>query len=82
MWPFTKSKECPKSWLTESQAREVVRIFYRDHDSNCWYACARLPAQDDLRIAASSKEEARKLADALAEEIFLRTRRRLPAREE
>ena len=80
MWPFTKSKECPKSWLTERQAREVVRIFYRDHDSR--YACARLPAQDDLRIAASSKEEARKLADALAEEIFPRTGRRLQAREE
>ena len=82
MWPFSKTKGPPKDWLTESQAKEVARIFYRDHDANCWYACAMLARGDGVRIAAPSRAEAIELANALADEVFLKSGRRLQGREE
>jgi len=69
MWPFRKREVVPEDWLSRDQARVVVKIFYADHDANCWYACARLPNGDGVRVAASSKEEAMGLAASLASEV-------------
>lgn len=69
MWPFKKREVGPEDWLSPEQARAVVKIFYADHDANCWYACARLPNGDGVRVAASSPEEAMSLAAALASEV-------------
>ena len=83
MWPFSRTAKVPprpKTWLTPEQAREVRKIFYADHDANCWYACARLDA-DGIRLAVSSKEEAIAAARELSEEVFALTGRRLPVEE-
>lgn len=79
MWPFSKAKARPKGRLTDDQAKAVTRIFYRDHEVTCWYACARLSAGDDVRIAAASKAEAIALADVLAREVLQKSGRILLA---
>ena len=77
MWPFSKPESKTKEWLALKQAREVTRIFYADHDSNCWYACALLAGHDGVRIATSSKEEAIELASTLAGEVLAKTGKRI-----
>lgn len=62
MWPFSKTEEPPKSWLTPEQANVVTKIFYADHDTNCWYACALLPSREGIRLAVSSEAEAIEVA--------------------
>ncbi len=76
MWPFSKRQARPPGWLTDAQARDVVRIYYRDHDANCWYACALLASGEGVRIAASS--EAMTTAHSLREEVALKSGRTLP----
>jgi hypothetical protein len=82
MWPFSKSETRPEGWLTVSQARKVTKVFYRDHDVNCWYACAQWPNDDGIRIATASKADALRIANDLVAEVFLKSGRRLEAREE
>lgn len=81
MWPFSKPKAKADGWLTPEQARAVTQVFYAEHDANCWYACARLPGGEGVRIATSSKEEAIELAGALVSEIAAKSGRSLAAGE-
>ena len=82
MWPFSKNQpKKPEEWLTLEQAGEVTKIFYADHDANCWYACALLPNHEGVRIAAASQQEATELASALAQEVFAKTGRRFTVQE-
>jgi hypothetical protein len=77
MWPFSKTEEPPREWLTPEQAKAVTRIFYADHDANCWYACALLPSREGVRLAVSSEAEAIETATALAQEVLAKSGRTL-----
>ena len=81
MWPFSKSSQRPKAWLTPEQAQQVTQIYYSSRDVGCWFACAVIPDEGSVRIATSTQEEAAALAQEIAQEVFAKSARRLQVRE-
>lgn len=77
MWPFSRSSSRVGNWLTPSQAQQAIKVYYTDLDEGCWFAAVLLPQDEAIRLAVSTEEEARETAQALADEVFAKSGRRL-----